>query len=73
MLYLLGKFAMDYQVMEMEFKASNGRKVVLRGMENGSPQVVSRRRMEDIFRHGDVAYVAECMITSQKTPNCSSP
>ena len=45
----------------------------MRGVTNGGPQVVSARRMESIFRHEDVAYAAECKITSQKTPNSNKP
>jgi hypothetical protein len=34
------------------------KKVVLRGMSNGGPKIVSTKRMEAIFRHGDVACAA---------------
>lgn len=64
---------MDYQEMENEFKALNGNEVVLGGMTNASPQVVSAKRMEAIFSNGEVAYVAKCVITSQKTPNSNNP
>ena len=42
----LGKHTMDYQTLEMEFKAPNGSKVVMRGVTKGGPQVVFARRME---------------------------
>jgi hypothetical protein len=37
----IGKHSMDYQAMELEFKAVDGRKVVLRGMSNDAPGIVS--------------------------------
>lgn len=47
---------MDYWELEMEFKAPNGSKVVLKGMEIVGPQFISTWTMEAIFRHKDVAY-----------------
>ncbi len=35
--YSLGKHSMDYQALEMEFRAPNGSKVVLWGMSNDNP------------------------------------
>jgi hypothetical protein len=35
-------------------------------MSIGEPRTVSSKRMERIFKHGEVAYVAECLITTQK-------
>jgi hypothetical protein len=55
-LYSLGKITMNYQTLEMGFRDVEGKKVVLRGMSNGKPRTVSTKRMERIFRHGDVAY-----------------
>ena len=40
-----------------------GSKVVLRGMSTGALEIVSTKRMERIFRHGDVAYDVDCLIT----------
>ena len=34
-------------------------------MVNNAPTIVSNKRMEAIFRHADVVYVAQCFITSQ--------
>jgi len=34
------------------------------GMFNGRLQPLSGKRMEAIFSYGNVAYVAECMVTS---------
>ena len=52
--------------MELEFKATDGRKVVLRGMSNDAPRIVLAKRMEGIFRHGDVSCVEEGLITIEK-------
>jgi hypothetical protein len=62
----LGKITTNYQTLEMGFKDRDGKKVVLRGMSTGAPRTVSTKRMERIFRHGEVAYAAECLITTQK-------
>jgi hypothetical protein len=62
----LGKITTNYQTLEMGFRDQDGKKVVLRGMSTGAPRTVSAKRMERIFRHGEVAYVAECLITTQK-------
>jgi hypothetical protein len=62
----LGKITTNYQTLEMGFRDQDGKKVVLRGMSIGAPRTVSAKRMERIFRHGEVAYVAECLITTQK-------
>jgi hypothetical protein len=62
----LGKITTNYQTLEMGFRDQDGKKVVLRGMSTRAPRTVSTKRMERIFRHGEVAYVAECLITTQK-------
>jgi hypothetical protein len=65
-LYSLGEIGFNYQMLTMSFRDASGSRVVLRGMSTGAPRAVSAKRMEWIFRHGDVAYVAECWITTQK-------
>jgi hypothetical protein len=62
----LGKITTNYQTLEMGFKDQDGKKVVLRGMSTGAPRTISAKRMERIFRHGEVAYAVECLITTQK-------
>jgi hypothetical protein len=62
----LGKITTNYQTLEMGFKDRDMKKVFLRGMSTGAPRIVSTKRMERIFRHGEVAYVVECLITMQK-------
>jgi hypothetical protein len=62
----LGKITTNYQTLEMGFRDHDGKKVVLRGMSTGAPRIVSTKRMERIFRHGEVSYAAECLITTQK-------
>jgi hypothetical protein len=65
-LYSLGKITMNYQTLEMGFIDAEGKKVVLRGMSNVTPRTISTKRMEIIFRHGDVAYATECLITTHR-------
>jgi hypothetical protein len=62
----LGKITTNYQTLEMGFRDQYGKKVVLRGMSIGAPRTVSSKRMERIFRHGEVAYAVECLITTHK-------
>jgi hypothetical protein len=62
----LGKITTNYQTLEMGFRDHDGKKVVLRGMSTRAPRTVSAKRMERIFRHGEVAYAPECLITTQK-------
>ena len=31
-----------------------------------APRIISAKRMEGIFRHGDVTYVVECLVTTEK-------
>ena len=54
----LGKITTNYQTLEMGFRDQDGKKVVLRGISTGAPRTVSAKRMERIFRHGEVAYAA---------------
>jgi hypothetical protein len=65
-LYSLGEIGFNYQTLTMSFKDASGSRVVLRGMSTGAPRAVSTKRMERIFRHGDVAYTTECLITTRK-------
>jgi hypothetical protein len=65
-LITLGKISTNYQTLEMGFRDSEGKKVVLRGMSTGAPRTVSAKRMERIFKHGEVAYIAECVITTRR-------
>jgi hypothetical protein len=57
---------MNYQDMRMEFMDTKGQRVILRGMSSRAPKVVSKKCMEAIFRHGDVACTIKCLITMQK-------
>jgi hypothetical protein len=62
----LGKITTNYQTLEMGFRDHDGKKVVLRGMPIGAPMTISAKRMERIFKHGEVTYSAECLITTRK-------
>jgi hypothetical protein len=62
----LGKITTNYQTFEMGFKDQDGKKVVLRGMSIGAPRTILAKRMERIFRHGEVAYATEFLITTHK-------
>jgi hypothetical protein len=62
----LGKITTNYQALEIGFRDQDGKKVVLRGMSIGAPMIVSTKRMERIFIHGEVEYATKCLITTQK-------
>jgi hypothetical protein len=62
----LGKITTNYQTLEMGFRHHDRKKVVLKGMSTRAPMIVLAKRMEKIFRHGEVAYVVECLITTWK-------
>jgi hypothetical protein len=62
----LDKITTNYQTLEMGLRDSDRKRVVLRGMSTGAPRTVSSKRMERIFRHVEVAYAAECLITTRK-------
>jgi hypothetical protein len=63
-LITLGKITTNYQTLEMGFKDSEGKRIVLTGISTRAPRTVSAKRMERIFMHGEVAYAAECLITT---------
>jgi hypothetical protein len=65
-LYSLGEIGLNYQTLTMSFRDASGSRVELRGMSIVAPRVVSAKKMEQIFHHGDVAYAIECLITTQK-------
>jgi hypothetical protein len=54
------------QTLEMGSRDHDGKKVFLRGMSIGAPMTFSAKRMERIFRHGEVAYATDCLITTRK-------
>jgi len=51
--------------MEMSFNSDEGKRVTLKGMTENTPRVVSTKHMEVVFRHGDMAYVQECLVVTQ--------
>jgi hypothetical protein len=57
-LITLEKITTNYQTLEMGFRDNDGKRVVLRGMSTRAPRIVLAKRMERIFRHGEVAFSA---------------
>ncbi|XP_057855150.1 uncharacterized protein LOC131064868 [Cryptomeria japonica] len=51
---ILDEYTQSFKRLEFSFKIDD-KKVVLRGMSNGGSKIISAKRMEAIFRHGDVA------------------
>ena len=65
-LITLGNISTNYQTLEMGFRDSEGKKIVLRGMSIGPPRIVSVKRMERIFCHGEATYAS-----SRRPTTCS--
>jgi hypothetical protein len=65
-LITLGKITTNYQTLEMVFRDNDGKRFVLRGMSTRAPRIVSTKRMERMFRHGEATFAAECLITTRK-------
>jgi hypothetical protein len=63
----LGPITTNYKTMEMSFNSEEGKRVTLKGMTENTPRVVSTKRMEVVFRHGDMAYATECLVVTQNT------
>lgn len=57
----LVEFALNLEKFEMRFQ-HEGKTMVLRGLSDGGCRVVSLRRMQRLFRHDDIEWVAECHI-----------
>lgn len=54
--------------MQLEFMV-DGKKMVLKAMPDGGSRMVSARRMEALFRHGDMDCAVQCFVSSKPTPN----
>jgi hypothetical protein len=65
-LYSLGDIKMNYQIMRMELRDGEGRRVVQRGMNTALLRIVSTKRMEVVLRHRDTTWVVECVVTTPK-------
>jgi hypothetical protein len=65
-LYSLREIGFNYKTLTTSFRDASGSRVVLRGMSTGAPRAVLEKQMEMIFRHGDLAYTVECLITTWK-------
>jgi hypothetical protein len=52
-LITLGKISTNYQTLEMGSRDNEGKKIVVRGMSTRAPRIMSTKRMERIFGHGE--------------------
>ena len=52
-LYSIGKYSTNYQTLEMEFRAPDGKRVVLRAMPNEASGSSTTKGVTIIFRHED--------------------
>lgn len=48
--------------MELKFKTEGG-EVVLHGMANGAPRVITAKQMERAFRKGQITCAAHCLVS----------
>ena len=51
-LYSIGEYSTNYKVQEMSFKNTDGKQIVLKGINTCSKQVVSSHNIRSILRHG---------------------
>jgi len=65
--YALGNATTNWQKLEMEFKGSDGKPVVLRGMHSYPPQTILAHQMEAYLQHGDVEWTIELQISELGT------
>ena len=66
-LYSIGKYSTNYQTLEMEFLAPDGKRVVLRGMPNEAPRSATAKGMTTIFKHEDKTCTRKCPTPTHKT------
>ena len=66
-LYSIGKYSTNYQTLEMEFLAPDGKRVVLRGMPNEASGSATTKGMTTIFRHEDKTRIRKWPISTHKT------
>lgn len=62
-LWYLREITLNLQTMKLKFM-SQGRRVLLQGMSNRGPRIVSLNKMEQLIRHDQVGWAAECIIIS---------
>ena len=65
-MYYLGDHILNYQVPQISFKNSEGKPILLRWMHTYPDQVVSSHSMSSIFRHEEIEWDYECLITYYK-------
>jgi len=68
----LDEYTQSFKQMDFTFMA-DGKKVVLRGMANEGPKEVSVHHMEAILQHDDVAWVAQCFISTEPIKGHRTP
>ena len=58
---------MNYQMPQTSFKDTEGKSVVLKGMNTYPSQVISAKSMRSVMRRGDIEWVVENQITTEGT------
>ena len=66
-LYSIGKYSTNYQTLEMEFLAPDGKRVVLRGMPIEASWLATIEGMTTIFRHEDKTRTRKWPTPTHKT------
>jgi hypothetical protein len=65
-IYSLRCFMFDLPNLTIHFQ-HNGKEITLRGLPNGSPKVISCKRMERIFKCEQGKWATQCMILDKST------
>ena len=66
-LYSIGKYSTNYQTLEMEFLAPDGKRVVLRGMPNEASGSATTKGMTSIIRHVDKTHTRKWPTPTHNT------
>ena len=65
-LYSIGKYSTNYQTLEMEFLAPDGKRVVLRGMPNEASGSATAKGMTTIFKHENKTHTRKWTTPTHK-------
>ena len=58
---------MSYQIPKISFKDAEGKLMVLKGMNTYPSWVISGKSMRSVMMHGDIEWVIEFQISTNRT------
>ena len=66
-MYSIGEHSVNYYILQISFKDAEGKLVVLTGMNTYPSWVISVKSMRSVIRHGDIEWVTEFQISTDRT------